>query len=160
VLAVGTSDGRVLLLDSTGKIRLNVQPHAAHAEAAQRAGPRAAQRIGAACVALSPDGHLVATASWDGAWKLLDASTGVELVRPPQFESPFPGSLISTFLGHLLKVVACQRWPEGAPPSGTSLGPELSVLYFLCLYRGTSLTRKRTPLGPYRKLMPRVLGGS
>ena len=26
-------------------------------------------------------------------------------------------------------------------------------------YRGTSLTRKRTPLGPYRKSMPRVLGG-
>ena len=27
-------------------------------------------------------------------------------------------------------------------------------------YRGTSLTRKRTPLGPYREPMPRVLGGS
>ena len=27
------------------------------------------------------------------------------------------------------------------------------------LYRGTSLT-KRIPLGPYRRLMPRVLGGS
>ena len=27
-------------------------------------------------------------------------------------------------------------------------------------YRGTSLTRKRTPLGPYRKPMPRVLGVS
>ena len=27
-------------------------------------------------------------------------------------------------------------------------------------YRGTSLTRKRTPLGPYRRPMPRVLGGS
>ena len=27
-------------------------------------------------------------------------------------------------------------------------------------YRGTSLIRKRTPLGPYRRLMPRVLGGS
>ena len=26
--------------------------------------------------------------------------------------------------------------------------------------RGTSLTRKRTPLGPYRRPMPRVLGGS
>ena len=26
-------------------------------------------------------------------------------------------------------------------------------------YRGTSLTRKRTPLGPYRRPMPRVLGG-
>ena len=28
------------------------------------------------------------------------------------------------------------------------------------VYRGTSLTRKRTPLGPYRRPMPRVLGGS
>ena len=27
-------------------------------------------------------------------------------------------------------------------------------------YRVTSLTRKRTPLGPYRRPMPRVLGGS
>ena len=27
-------------------------------------------------------------------------------------------------------------------------------------YRGTSLTRKRIPLGPYRRPMPRVLGGS
>ena len=28
------------------------------------------------------------------------------------------------------------------------------------LYRGTSLKRKRTPLGPYRRPTPRVLGGS
>jgi len=28
------------------------------------------------------------------------------------------------------------------------------------MYRGTSLTKKRTPLGPYRRPMPRVLGGS
>ena len=28
------------------------------------------------------------------------------------------------------------------------------------LYRGTSLIRKRTPLGPYRRPMPRVLGWS
>ena len=62
MLAVGTSDGRVFLLDAlTGKIRLHVQPHAVHTEAAQRAGPRAAQRAGAACVALSPDGHLVSS---------------------------------------------------------------------------------------------------
>ena len=30
----------------------------------------------------------------------------------------------------------------------------------LLIYRGTSLTRKRTPLGPYRRPMPRVLEGS
>ena len=29
-----------------------------------------------------------------------------------------------------------------------------------CDYRGTSLVRKRTPLGPYRRPMPRVLRGS
>jgi hypothetical protein len=28
------------------------------------------------------------------------------------------------------------------------------------MYRGTSLIRKRTPLGPYRRKIPRVLGGS
>jgi hypothetical protein len=28
------------------------------------------------------------------------------------------------------------------------------------VYKGTSLTRKRAPLGPYRRPMPRVLGGS
>jgi len=28
------------------------------------------------------------------------------------------------------------------------------------IYRVTSLTRKRTPLGPYRRPLPRVLGGS
>ena len=27
-------------------------------------------------------------------------------------------------------------------------------------YRGTSLSRKRTTLGPYRRPLPRVLGGS
>ena len=27
-------------------------------------------------------------------------------------------------------------------------------------YRGTSLIRKRYPIGPYRRPMPRVLGGS
>jgi len=30
----------------------------------------------------------------------------------------------------------------------------------LAVYRGTSLTRKRTPLGAYRRLIPRGLGGS
>jgi len=28
------------------------------------------------------------------------------------------------------------------------------------IYKGTSLIRKRTPLGPYRRPMPRVLWGS
>ena len=30
---------------------------------------------------------------------------------------------------------------------------------FWSMYRGTSLIRKRTPLGLYRRPMPRVLGG-
>jgi hypothetical protein len=34
------------------------------------------------------------------------------------------------------------------------LGVEIGV------YRGASLTRKRTPLEPYHRPMPRVLGGS
>ena len=35
-----------------------------------------------------------------------------------------------------------------------------TLLKYLRLpYRGTSLTRKCTPLGPYRRPMPRVLGG-
>ena len=41
-------------------------------------------------------------------------------------------------------------------PSCVELPP--SVMTFS--YRGTSLTRKRTPLGLYRRPMPRVLGGS
>ena len=31
------------------------------------------------------------------------------------------------------------------------------IRWGLHVYRGTSLTRKRTPLGPYRRPMPRVL---
>ena len=30
----------------------------------------------------------------------------------------------------------------------------------LCVYRRTSLARKRTHLGPYRRPVPRVLGGT
>jgi len=44
----------------------------------------------------------------------------------------------------------------------TRFGGPSSVLAF-CVglrYRGTTLNRKRTPLGPYRRPMPRVLGGS
>ena len=33
------------------------------------------------------------------------------------------------------------------------------VLSHVFLYRGTSITGKRTPLGPYRRPIPRVLGG-
>ena len=40
--------------------------------------------------------------------------------------------------------------------SGSVTGPEMNV----GTYWGTSLTRKRTPLGPCRRPVPRVLGGS
>ena len=41
-------------------------------------------------------------------------------------------------------------------------GEPLSTLHALqrLTYRGTPLTRKRKPLGTYRRPMPRVLGGS
>ena len=37
------------------------------------------------------------------------------------------------------------------------IGPYSRAIF---TYRGTSLVRKRTPLGPYSRPMPRVLGGS
>ena len=56
-----------------------------------------------------------------------------------------------------------------ASPLYTSLNPlsnhqhtacRASLPSLLLRHRGTSLKRKRTPLGPYRRPMPRVLGGS
>ena len=38
--------------------------------------------------------------------------------------------------------------------------PRAGTCTMLPLYRGTSLSRKLSPLGPYRRPMPRVLGGS
>ena len=49
--------------------------------------------------------------------------------------------------------------PNHAVPSGVP-GSTLDRLSFVLEhYRGTSLTRKRTPLEPYRRPIPRVLGG-
>ena len=39
-------------------------------------------------------------------------------------------------------------------------GADLVLCELLIEYMGTSLTRKRTTLGPYRRPMPRVLRGS
>ena len=47
---------------------------------------------------------------------------------------------------------------DGLKPAGAWLLKRNQVI--LGHYRGTSLTRKRPPLGPYRRPMPRVLGGS
>ena len=53
VLAIGTEDGRVQLVDAeTGRVRLDVQGHLQSVQ----------------CVALSPAGDLLATASFDRSW--------------------------------------------------------------------------------------------
>ena len=52
---------------------------------------------------------------------------------------------------------------EGHFPSGggdSSSGRERDREAATNKYRGTSLTKKRNPLGPYRRPMPRDLGGS
>ena len=43
---------------------------------------------------------------------------------------------------------------EGLGVAETAVGGAFRV------YRGTSLIRKRTPIGPYCRIMPKVLGGS
>ena len=43
---------------------------------------------------------------------------------------------------------------------GAALPSAMRKVSLLQPYRGASLTRKRTPLGPYRRPMPRVLGES
>jgi len=64
VLAIGTENGRVQLVDAeTGRVRLDVQGHLQSVQ----------------CVALSPAGDLLATASFDRSWKLWDVTTGAEL---------------------------------------------------------------------------------
>ena len=77
--------------------------------------------------------------------------------------------------GNLNSKVATQERPSfPTPPDSSKMSemPELSEIKlelggyekeFLINpkpYTGTSLTRKCTPLGPYRRSMPRVLGGS
>jgi len=52
-----------------------------------------------------------------------------------------------------------RAWDFGLRPSG--LGRLAPVMREMCIcYKGTSLTRTRPPLGPDRRPMPRVLGGS
>ena len=60
---------------------------------------------------------------------------------PWEFESPFPGSLTSTFLVRL--------WSPMLTPEGTCRSyPD---------YRGTSPIRNSAPLSPYSRTMPRAL---
>ena len=43
---------------------------------------------------------------------------------------------------------------------GLALSSQEAALALLKTHMDTSLTRKRTPLGPYRRSMPKVVGGS
>lgn len=68
MLAVGTEDGRLRLLDAdTGETRFNLVVH----------------RKSVTCVAISADGTLVASGSEDKSWSLWDASTFTEKLRAP-----------------------------------------------------------------------------
>ncbi|KAJ1476271.1 WD40-repeat-containing domain protein [Baffinella frigidus] len=65
LLAIGLRDGRLLLVEpSTGEARLTILSQHRYVN----------------CVALSPDGSLVASASEDGSWKLWDGTTGSEIL--------------------------------------------------------------------------------
>jgi hypothetical protein len=50
------------------------------------------------------------------------------------------------------------RWPASKTLPAPSRVASLKGIAWV--YRGTSPIRKRTPLGPYRRPMPRVVGGS
>jgi len=60
-----------------------------------------------------------------------------------------------------------QGWGSGFRAQGVPLGctvygagSRIGGQHHFREYRGTSLTRKHNPLVPYRRPMPRVLGGS
>jgi len=64
---------------------------------------------------------------------------------------------------HLCRLRGYASWGPhvwAAPVFSISTGRTVKRINNLYIYRGTSPTRKRTPLGPYRRPMPRVLGGS
>ena len=85
-------------------------------------------------------------------------------LAPWEFEFPFPGSLISTFLVRARKLCSAgdplhHSTPNTVEPMARG-GLVLHDNRGGRVHRGTSLTRKRTPLSPYCRPMPRVLGGS
>ena len=51
-------------------------------------------------------------------------------------------------------------WRLADLAEATGMPPETLRKRMVLPYRSTSLKRTRTPLGPYRRPMPRVLGGS
>ena len=66
VIALGTNDGRVRVVHTgSGEVRLDVQAHT--------------DEVG--CVALSPDGHTLATSGWDRSTKLWEVSNGEEKLK-------------------------------------------------------------------------------
>ena len=77
--------------------------------------------------------------------------TGVTLHS--RIRSPYTGLYPQTFLPPPPALSQCN--------SRTKIPPPLPPLAHRTVdYRGTSFTGKRTSLGPYRRPMPRVLGGS
>ena len=82
--------------------------------------------------------------------------------------------LYSTARGNILQSLSCPRKLSPSQASGDfakswKILPYCLLVCERCLvfmdtgvhtFRGTSLTRKRLPIGPFRRLMPRVLGGS
>ena len=103
--------------------------------------------------------------NWSNRWtyRVFIINTGRDYIlsRPPMPRSKMKPTrkLQSTTCRDILRQVNCSGQPESEvnrvlweyPPRT----PRISKL----TYRGTSLTRKRTLLGPYRRPMPRVLGG-
>ena len=64
---------------------------------------------------------------------------------------PVPGKELGWRVDHLVSGLGVRVQGFGFESEGSETPPPM--------YRGTSLTRKRTPLGAYRRPMPRVLGG-
>jgi len=74
MFAVGSHDGRVRLVSMSGEERFNIAAHEGFVRG----------------VAVSPNGCLIASASNDCSWKLLDAESGEEVLQVPGHTGSFP----------------------------------------------------------------------
>lgn len=74
MFAVGSHDGRVRLVAMSGEERVNIAAHEGFVRG----------------IALSPDGCVIASASNDCSWKLLDADRGEEILCVPGHTGKFP----------------------------------------------------------------------
>ncbi|KAJ1493012.1 WD40-repeat-containing domain protein [Baffinella frigidus] len=111
VLAVGTQDGRVLVVEpATGETRLDVQAH----------------RTPVSRLILSPDGSRVATASTDKSWRVWDILDGTQRLCVPGHDGKGacvcePNGLQSwatidagcPVVGHARRVIAMAFAPDG-----------------------------------------------